>query len=200
MPDGRGRPEALEVVRSFTPEMILMDLMMPGLDGLETTRRLKADPATQAIPVLALTADATPSGVLAAKNAGCDDFMTKPVVLDDLVDRLCGPRPALTGRDVASLADGRPESPIIGVERWPRSLPRPALSRDAARRCASPTRAASRERGDPRLDRLGRPQRRGRARPRRRAPAPRLRPVGPRGRRSAPGRPGPAVPAPIRHR
>lgn len=79
---------ALEMVRTFRPEIILMDLMMPGLDGLETTRRLKADASTKVIPVLALTANATPSGVLAAKNAGCDDFMTKPVVLDNLVEWL----------------------------------------------------------------------------------------------------------------
>ena len=77
---------ALEAVDSFVPDIILMDIMMPGLDGLETTRRLKNDASTKAIPILALTANVTPSGRSAARNAGCDDFMGKPVVLHQLVD------------------------------------------------------------------------------------------------------------------
>jgi CheY-like chemotaxis protein len=83
--DGR---EALVLVDSFAPEAILMDLMMPGLDGIEVTRRLKSDAQTRGIPVLVLTSNITPSGISAARQAGCDDLLAKPVNLDELVDRL----------------------------------------------------------------------------------------------------------------
>jgi two-component system, cell cycle response regulator DivK len=83
--DGR---EALEKVESFSPQVILMDLMMPVLDGLEATRRLKADARTRGIPVLALSGNVTPGGLSAARHAGCDDFVPKPVILSDLLDRL----------------------------------------------------------------------------------------------------------------
>lgn len=84
---GNGR-QAIEAVATDTPDLILMDLMMPVLDGLEATRRLKADAATRSIPVLALTADDTPSGRSNAHQAGCDDFVPKPVVMGDLVERI----------------------------------------------------------------------------------------------------------------
>jgi two-component system cell cycle response regulator DivK len=77
--------EALALVRSFTPEVIVMDLMLPVLDGLAATKQLKSDAATQNIPILALSADATDAGFDAARKAGCDDFMPKPVVLDALI-------------------------------------------------------------------------------------------------------------------
>jgi CheY-like chemotaxis protein len=80
--------EALEIVESFGPQVILMDLMMPVLDGLEATRRLKADAKTRGIPVVALTGNATPHGVAAAHKAGCDDLLPKPIVFQELVDRL----------------------------------------------------------------------------------------------------------------
>lgn len=80
--------EALLMVASFKPQAILMDLMMPVLDGLETTRRLKADATTRGIPILALTGNSTPIGERAARSAGCDDFLTKPVVFNDLLKRL----------------------------------------------------------------------------------------------------------------
>lgn len=78
--------KAIEAVRSFSPEIIVMDLMLPGVDGLEATRRIKADAATRGIPILALTANVTPSGESAARDAGCDDFMAKPVVFNELID------------------------------------------------------------------------------------------------------------------
>jgi CheY-like chemotaxis protein len=77
--------QALSAVTDDAPDVILMDLMMPVLDGLEATRHLKADGATRAIPVVALTANDTSSGRSDAREAGCDDFIPKPVVLDDLV-------------------------------------------------------------------------------------------------------------------
>lgn len=80
--------EALQMVARFKPQAILMDLMMPVMDGLETTRRLKADAATRGIPILALTGNSTPTGERVARSAGCDDFLTKPVVLSDLLKRL----------------------------------------------------------------------------------------------------------------
>jgi CheY-like chemotaxis protein len=84
----RNGAEALEQVGSFEPEVILMDLMMPVLDGAEATRRLKTRSETRDIPVIILTADATPAGEAAAWRAGCDDLLTKPVVLDRLLDCL----------------------------------------------------------------------------------------------------------------
>jgi len=61
------------------PDLILMDLTMPIIDGLEATRMLKADPATSAIPVIALTACAAAADQLAAEEAGCTSFLSKPV-------------------------------------------------------------------------------------------------------------------------
>jgi CheY-like chemotaxis protein len=80
--------EALRTVAEFAPRVILMDLMMPGIDGLEATRRLKANAATRPIPIVALTGNVTPSGESAARQAGCDDFVPKPVVFQDLIARV----------------------------------------------------------------------------------------------------------------
>ncbi len=80
--------EALELAESFRPSLILMDLMMPRLDGLEATRRLKADARTREIPVVALTGNVTAASETAARGAGCDDFVPKPIVLSVLLDRL----------------------------------------------------------------------------------------------------------------
>jgi len=80
--------EALQLVEAAPPDLILMDLMMPVLDGVEATRRLKADARTRGIPVLALTGNATPGGERAARQAGCDDFLTKPVILPELLGRM----------------------------------------------------------------------------------------------------------------
>lgn len=80
--------EVLDQVEEFRPQLILMDLMMPGLDGIEATRRLKADLRTRDIPVLALTGDITPRNESAARDAGCDDFIPKPIVLPELMKRV----------------------------------------------------------------------------------------------------------------
>ncbi len=79
---------ALDLVADEAPDLILMDLMMPVLDGIEATRRLKADERTKAIPVVALTGNATPAGQRAAQGAGVDAFLTKPVVFHELVARV----------------------------------------------------------------------------------------------------------------
>jgi CheY-like chemotaxis protein len=80
--------QALELARTFRPQVIIMDLMMPVLDGYEATRRLKADAATRTIPVLALTASATPTDRKQANQAGIDEFLTKPTDLDQLLGQL----------------------------------------------------------------------------------------------------------------
>src|SRR5205085_3764891 len=74
--------QALEMVHFFKPQAIIMDLRMPVLDGFETTRRLKADPHTARIPVLALTGSSELTDRRQAVEAGQDDFFTKPLNLD----------------------------------------------------------------------------------------------------------------------
>jgi CheY-like chemotaxis protein len=71
--------EALEVLRSFRPRLILMDLQLPGIDGLELTRRLKADPATRGVAVVALTAYAMKGDDERALGAGCEGYIPKPI-------------------------------------------------------------------------------------------------------------------------
>ena len=71
--------EALAMLDSVRPRLILMDLQLPGLDGLELTRRLKADPATREIVVVALTAYAMQGDEQKALDAGCDGYIAKPI-------------------------------------------------------------------------------------------------------------------------
>lgn len=71
--------EALEVLKVFSPRLILMDIQLPGMDGLELTRRLKADPATCAITILGLTAYAMKGDQEKILAAGCDGYISKPI-------------------------------------------------------------------------------------------------------------------------
>ncbi len=71
--------EALSLLTSFTPSLILMDLQLPGMDGLALTRLLKSDPATGAISVVAVTACAMLEDERRALAAGCDGYITKPI-------------------------------------------------------------------------------------------------------------------------
>jgi len=83
--DGR---EALDAVPEFKPHLVLTDLMMPVMDGVELIRRLQADPVTKPIPVVAITADATEQAERQAREAGAVDVITKPIDLPALLDRL----------------------------------------------------------------------------------------------------------------
>jgi len=71
--------KALELVQSAHPDLILMDLSIPVVDGWECTRRIKADPATRGIPIIALTAHAMRGDEDRARAAGCDGYMSKPI-------------------------------------------------------------------------------------------------------------------------
>jgi len=73
---------------SEAPDLIVMDLSLPGLDGWEATRRLKAGPATRAIPVIALSAHAMEGERSKALAAGCDDYDTKPVDFPRLLEKI----------------------------------------------------------------------------------------------------------------
>lgn len=73
---------------SENPELILMDMSLPVVDGWEATRRLKADPATRGIPVIALTAHAMAEDKEKAMEAGCDDYDTKPIDLPRLLGKI----------------------------------------------------------------------------------------------------------------
>jgi two-component system cell cycle response regulator DivK len=71
--------EALKSVQASKPRLILMDIQLPGMDGLELTRRLKADPSTKDIVIFALTAYAMKGDDEKAQAAGCDGYITKPI-------------------------------------------------------------------------------------------------------------------------
>jgi CheY-like chemotaxis protein len=77
--------EAVTQARSLRPDLILMDLSLPGMDGWEATRVLKADEDTKDIPIVALTGHALAGASEGARKAGCDSFVTKPCLPDDLV-------------------------------------------------------------------------------------------------------------------
>jgi CheY-like chemotaxis protein len=76
---------ALEVLETFVPRLVLMDLQLPGMDGLTLTRKLKADPRYRQIIIIALTAYAMKGDADKARAAGCDDYITKPIDIDGLV-------------------------------------------------------------------------------------------------------------------
>ncbi len=80
--------EALEKTRELMPDIILMDLALPKMDGWEATRRLKADDQTKHIPIVALTGHALAGHAEGARQAGCDSFVTKPCLPDALVTEI----------------------------------------------------------------------------------------------------------------
>ena len=80
--------QGLAMAQAERPALILMDMSLPGLDGWEATRQLKAAPETRGIPVIALTAHAMAGDREKALAAGCDDFDTKPVELTRLIEKI----------------------------------------------------------------------------------------------------------------
>jgi two-component system, cell cycle response regulator DivK len=78
----------LTLARSERPHLILMDIQLPGIDGLAATRLLKQDPATAAIPVIALTAMAMRGDDQKTKDAGCDAYITKPLRYQELYEAI----------------------------------------------------------------------------------------------------------------
>lgn len=78
--------QGVDLARSEKPDIILMDMSLPVLDGWEATRQIKGNPETNHIPVIGLTAHAMVGDRAQALSAGCDDYATKPVEFDKLVD------------------------------------------------------------------------------------------------------------------
>ena len=82
--------QGVAMAASDAPDLVLMDMSLPVLDGWEATRRLKSDPATRGLPVIALTAHAMAGDEKRAREAGCDDFDTKPVEYTRLLSKIEG--------------------------------------------------------------------------------------------------------------
>ena len=80
--------QGVDMARSEDPDIVLMDMSLPVMDGWTATRELKGDPATADIPVIALTAHAMSGDEDKAREAGCDDFDTKPVELKRLLGKI----------------------------------------------------------------------------------------------------------------
>jgi len=80
--------EALRVLEAFVPRLILMDIQLPGIDGLELTRRLKRDPRSSEIVIVALSAYAMKGDEEKALAAGCDGYITKPIEPDTLLEQV----------------------------------------------------------------------------------------------------------------
>jgi CheY-like chemotaxis protein len=80
--------QGIDLTRAEKPDLVLMDMSLPVVDGWEATRQLKADDATRGIPVIALTAHAMAGDEEKARGAGCDDFDTKPVELPRLLQKI----------------------------------------------------------------------------------------------------------------
>jgi CheY-like chemotaxis protein len=90
--------DALQCLDEFHPQLVLTDLMMPVMSGLELISRLRDRPDTAAVPIVAITADATTQAEEQARQAGAADFITKPVDLPELLQRLRNLMPAMAAQ------------------------------------------------------------------------------------------------------
>ena len=95
--------QGLSAASADAPDLILMDMSLPGLDGWELTRRLKADVATKHIPIIALTAHAMLGDREVALQAGCNDYDTKPVNFGRLLDKIATLLPGKTSAGAAAI-------------------------------------------------------------------------------------------------
>jgi two-component system, cell cycle response regulator DivK len=86
--------QAVDMTVALLPELVLMDISLPLIDGFEATRRIRKNPSTASLPIIALTAHALPVERARALEAGCDDYDTKPVELE----RLLGKMSAILGK------------------------------------------------------------------------------------------------------
>ncbi|MGH2404839.1 MAG: response regulator [bacterium] len=82
--------EGVTQAESHQPDLILMDIQLPGLDGYEATRRIKANPALKGIPIIAVTSYALSGDDAKAREAGCDDYVTKPFSPRELLKKVRG--------------------------------------------------------------------------------------------------------------
>ena len=82
--------QGVAMARSENPDLVLMDMSLPVMDGWEATRQIRADASLQKLPVIALTAHAMSTDEQRARDAGCDDFDTKPVDLPRLLEKIQG--------------------------------------------------------------------------------------------------------------
>ncbi len=80
--------QAIDLATRERPDLILMDMSLPVMDGWEATRRLKADVQTKHMPIIALTAHAMPEDERRAREAGCNDYDTKPIELPRLLEKI----------------------------------------------------------------------------------------------------------------
>jgi CheY-like chemotaxis protein len=76
----------LEIALDARPDLVLLDIQLPGMNGYEVLRRLRADAATRTVPVVAVSANATDADLSAARDAGFADYLTKPVEMERLLD------------------------------------------------------------------------------------------------------------------
>ena len=100
--------EAIEQAQALMPDIILMDLALPKMDGWEATRRLKMDDATRHIPIVALTGHALAGHAEGARQAGCDSFVTKPCLPDALVAEI---KRMLSSQEHGTVAGKRGRAP-----------------------------------------------------------------------------------------
>jgi CheY-like chemotaxis protein len=149
--------EAFERATALKPAVIVTDLALPGLDGWEAARRLKANPGTQQIPILAISAHAYGDDVARAYAAGCDLYLAKPCLPQDLVRKIRTVLKRMGATSKATRANGR--RPVVAVPPSDHSDLSPGGRGKALEASGPPgVRAASRSggRGPARLDRRSR--------------------------------------------